>query len=224
MPRKSTTSRPPPASNTRRLLQPPPTARLRVATLHRVSKLDKQDPTLARDQLRAHAAAIGDLVMEEEERGTGAKRDREGLNRIVEAARRRRFDVLVVWKLDRLSRRTADLYDLVSTLSAYGVELSVVTQPVDTRTPSGKLLFGVLALLAEHERDVIRERVMLGLERARKQGKTLGRPKQPSPTVADVLACRRAGMSWAQTAARLRAPVGRCRLRWREHIAARAAT
>src|SRR5690349_2437438 len=85
--------------------------RPRVATYHRVSTLlDRQDPGLARDQLRAHAAAIGTLVMEIEERGSGSKRDRPGWLELMEAARRRHFDVLVFWRLDRLSRDVADLH------------------------------------------------------------------------------------------------------------------
>lgn len=193
--------------------------RPRVATLHRVSSmLDRQDPTLARTQLRAHASAIGDLVpdLEIEERGSGAKRDREGLNKIMEAARRGRFDVLVFWKLDRLSRNVRDLHNIAATLAAYGVELSCCTQPIDTRTPSGKLLFGVLALLAEHERDTIRERVLLGLERARAKGKRLGRPKEERPTAAEVIELRKEGLSWRAVARRLGVGVHRCRLRVEE--------
>lgn len=215
--RKHTAFRPPPPPSVQGISTTP---RLRIASYHRVSTLlDRQDPTLARDQLREHAARIGELVMEIEERGSGKRdRTRPGLLQIMEAARRRRFDVLVFWRLDRLGRSTLDLHNIAATLSAYGVELSCVTQPgIDTRTPTGKLLFAVLSALAEHERDTIRERVLLGLERARKAGKRLGRPRAPSPSVAEVVACRRRGMSWAQTAKHLGCSINIARLRAAEH-------
>ena len=85
---------------------------------------------------------------------------------------------MVCTKLDRLARSTHHLVTLAKEFQALGVDLVVLDQAIDTTTPSGRLLFHVLAAIAEFERDLIRDRVMAGLRRARAQGRRLGRPKQ----------------------------------------------
>src|SRR5437660_2074270 len=107
---------------------------------------------------------------------SGAKERRPALDRLVKAARARQIDVVAVTKLDRLARSTHHLVSLGRELAALGVDLVVLDQQIDTTTPSGRLLFHVLAAIAEFERDLIRERVKAGLERAKAMGIRLGRP------------------------------------------------
>lgn len=110
------------------------------------------------------------------ETASGAQADRPQLAETLKFARE--GDVIVVWKLDRLARTTKQLLDTVEMLDQQGVQLRSLTQPVDTTTPAGKLVYGVFAIIAEFERDLIIERTRAGLAQARKQGRIGGRPKK----------------------------------------------
>lgn len=156
---------------------------VRVATYHRVSTLD-QDPALARQELRQAAGRLGELVLEVEEVGSGARNDRPGWQRVLDAAHRGLVDVVVVWKLDRAGRSTLDLLSNIESLQGVGVRFLAVTQGLDFK-PGGdamsRLLLTVLSAVSAFERDLIRERTRLGLARARREGKRLG--KAPSSPV-----------------------------------------
>jgi DNA invertase Pin-like site-specific DNA recombinase len=91
-------------------------------------------------------------------------------------ASRRRFDIVMAWSVDRLGRSLQDLVNFLSELHALKVDLFLKTQGIDTTTPSGKAMFGMLSVFADFERSIIQERVRAGLVRARKEGKRLGRP------------------------------------------------
>ena len=86
-------------------------------------------------------------------------------------------DVIVVWRLDRLGRSLKDLIETVQTLEQRGIELLSLKENIDTSTPTGKLMFHLMAALAEFERDVIRERTLAGLDAACARGRTGGRRK-----------------------------------------------
>ena len=96
----------------------------------------------------------------------------------MEAVRRREVDTVVVVKLDRLARSTRHLCELAEELESLSVALVVLDQAIDTTTPSGRLLFTVLAAVASFERDLIVERTRAGLEAAKRRGKKLGRPRK----------------------------------------------
>ena len=177
---------------------------LRIATYHRVSTSD-QNPELAREELRTSAARLGSLVMEVEEVGSGARNDRPGWQGILDAARRGQIDVVMVWKLDRASRSMLDLLANLDVLQGMSVRFIATTQGLDVR-PSGdamsKLILGVLASVAEFEREVIRERTRLGLAKAKAKGKRLGaRPVLSKQQAAKARELRAAGASWSQVAA-----------------------
>jgi DNA invertase Pin-like site-specific DNA recombinase len=107
----------------------------------------------------------------------GKGRDkRPGLDRMLNDASRRKFDVVMAWSIDRLGRSLIDLLATVQNLEACGVDLYLDQQSIDTTTPTGKLMFQVTGAFAEFERSMIRQRVKLGLKRAVAQGKHLGRP------------------------------------------------
>ena len=150
----------------------------RVALYARVSTTD-QRPEVQLHALRAYATARGlDLAGEYVDHGvSGAKSRRPALDRLLADARRRRFDVLAITKLDRLARSVRHLTALAADFEALGVDLVVLDQAIDTSTSSGRLLFHVLGSIAEFERDLIRERVSAGMQAARRRGSRLGRPQ-----------------------------------------------
>ncbi|KQU64843.1 resolvase [Aminobacter sp. DSM 101952] len=122
-------------------------------------------------RLSAHGA---DKIFSEKKSGLDGKRPE--LSRCLEYIRE--GDALVVTKLDRLARSTADLYRIVSQLADKGVAFKVLDDDlVDTTTRTGKLVMGILALIAEFETDIRRERQMEGIARARAEGRMGGRPK-----------------------------------------------
>jgi DNA invertase Pin-like site-specific DNA recombinase len=112
---------------------------------------------------------------------SGAKDKRPALDALLKDAKRRRFDVLVCWRLDRLGRNLRHLVTLLEDLQTVGVAFVSLGEGIDCTTPAGKLQLHILAALAEFERERIRERVMAGLQRARTQGTRLGRPKVNPP-------------------------------------------
>lgn len=110
-----------------------------------------------------------------EDRLTGAKAERPGLQTALDYARP--GDILVIWRLDRLSRSLKDLIEMVTRLEADGVGLKSLQESIDTSSSSGKLIFHIFAALAEFERNLIRERTQAGLQAARARGRLGGRPK-----------------------------------------------
>ena len=109
---------------------------------------------------------------------SGSKDRRPALDRLVRAATRREFDVLVVWRLDRLGRNLRHLVTLLDELHAIGVSFVSLGEGIDCTTPAGRLQLHVLAALAEFEKARIAERVAAGLARARRNGTRLGRPER----------------------------------------------
>jgi DNA invertase Pin-like site-specific DNA recombinase len=116
---------------------------------------------------------------------SGAKDKRPALDAMLRDAKLRKFDVLVCWRLDRLGRNLRHLVTLIEELQCLGVAFVSLGEGIDCTTPAGKLQLHILAALAEFERERIRERVLAGLQRARAQGRRLGRPRV-SPAKIDV--------------------------------------
>lgn len=135
----------------------------------RVSTRD-QNVALQVDALRAAGCA---KVLTEV--ASGARTDRPVLARLLEDARQ--GDEVVIWKLDRLGRSLPHLVETVNALSARGIGLKSLNDPIDTTTPQGRLVFNLFASLAEFEKDLIRERTHAGLSAARARGRKGGRPK-----------------------------------------------
>ena len=110
---------------------------------------------------------------------SGAKgRDkRPQLDKLLKAANRRDFSIIMAWSVDRLGRSLQHLVGFLDEIHAKGVDLYLHQQNIDTSTPSGKAMFQMAGVFAEFERSMIQERVRAGLDRAREQGKVLGRPK-----------------------------------------------
>jgi DNA invertase Pin-like site-specific DNA recombinase len=108
--------------------------------------------------------------------GAKSRAERPAFNALWKDATCRRFDMVMAWSVDRLGRSLQDLVPFLSELHALRIDLYLHQQGVDTSTPAGKALFQMTGVFAEFERAMIRERVKSGLERAKAQGKILGRP------------------------------------------------
>jgi DNA invertase Pin-like site-specific DNA recombinase len=156
----------------------------RVAIYTRVSTGGQTTENQLRE-LRAAAERLGhQVVAEYADNGiSGAKgRDqRPGLNSLLEGVTRRDFDKVMAWSVDRLGRSLPHLLAFMGELKAKGVDLYLHQQSLDTSTPAGKAMFQMLGVFSEFEREIIRERVLSGLERAKAQGKKLGRPRRDDP-------------------------------------------
>jgi len=151
---------------------------VRAAIYARVSTVD-QEPENQLAELRRYVEARGWTSTQFVDRGvSGAKDRRPALDRLVQEARRRRFDVLVCWRLDRLGRSLKHLITFLDDLQALGIPFVSLAEGIDATTPAGRLQLHVLGAIAEFERERIRERVMAGLQRARGQGARLGRPRR----------------------------------------------
>jgi len=109
--------------------------------------------------------------------GAKGRKDRPGLDDMLNQAQRGKFDVVMAWAIDRVGRSLIDLLGTIQHLEACKVDLYIDQQQIDTTTPSGRLLFQVTGAFGEFERSMIRERVNAGLARAKAEGKTLGRPR-----------------------------------------------
>ena len=176
---------------------------MKAAVYARVSTFD-QEPENQLHELRRYVETRGWTLTEYVDRGvSGAKEKRPALDTLVRDAKRRRFDVLVCWRLDRLGRNLKHLITLLDELQAMGVAFVSLAEGIDATTPAGKLQLHILGAIAEFERARIQERVMAGLARARSQGRRLGRPPREVP-MADLDAVR--GLPERKAAKRLGVP------------------
>jgi DNA invertase Pin-like site-specific DNA recombinase len=157
---------------------------MHAAIYARVSTFD-QEPENQLQELRRYVGARGWTAAEYADRGvSGAKDRRPALDDLIRDAKRRRFDVVVCWRLDRLGRNLKHLIVLLEELQALGVAFVSLAEGIDATTPAGKLQMHILGAIAEFERARIAERVKAGLQRARAQGKRLGRPRKMRPRFA----------------------------------------
>ena len=151
----------------------------RVAIYARVStKNNGQDPETQLLPLREYAQARRfEVFAEYVDVGiSGSKERRPELDQLMKDARQRRFDTVLVARFDRFARSTRHLVLALEEFNALGIDFISLSESIDTSTPMGKMVFTIIAAVAELERSLIRERVMMGLDRAKAQGKRLGRP------------------------------------------------
>ena len=151
---------------------------MRAAAIYaRVSTTD-QEPENQLQELRRYVAARGWTAVEYVDKGVSGTKDRRpALDQLVIDGKRRRFGVLVVWRLDRLGRNLKHLITFLEELQVLGIAFVSLAEGIDATTPAGKLQLHILGAIAEFERARIAERVRAGLQRARAQGKRLGRPR-----------------------------------------------
>ena len=187
--------------------------RTRVALYGRVSTSNgHQDPEMQLRELREYSSSRGWTIVEEfTDRGvSGSKDSRPALNRLMADAGRRKFDIVLVWKLDRFGRSVRHLVNALAELEALGIAFVSLRDNLDLTTPSGRLMFQIIAAMAEFERELIRERVKAGLRNAKAKGKKLGRPRT-AVDESKVEALRDSGASWRTIAQTLGVGMGTAR-------------
>jgi DNA invertase Pin-like site-specific DNA recombinase len=127
--------------------------------------------------------------------GANGRDKRPAFNQLCLDATRRKFDVVMAWSVDRLGRSLQDLIGFLNELHALDVDLYLNQQGIDTTTPAGRAMFQMLGVFAEFERSMIRERVKAGLQRAKANGKKLGRPGLSSTVKKQIIGLRNTGLS-----------------------------
>ena len=148
----------------------------KAAIYVRVSTLE-QETDMQEAELQQYVESRGWKYVVYRDKGqSGAKNDRPALNAMLSDLRRRKFDVMVVWKLDRLARSLKQLLNIGEECQSLGVDLVSLRQNIDTTLPAGRLTFQILGAVAEFERELLRERVKAGMAQARRTGKHCGRP------------------------------------------------
>jgi DNA invertase Pin-like site-specific DNA recombinase len=188
-----------------------PVKLFRAGLYARVSTNDQQTVPLQVRALREYALRRGwTIALQVKEVGSGAS-ERQLREQLLEAARRREIDVVLVWRLDRWGRPVADLLATLQELEHLGVGFVSLTEALDLTTPAGRAMAGLLAVFAEFERDNLRERVRAGLAHARQNGTRLGRPLTAALQTSHVRKLYHAGVSQAEIARRLQ--IGRTSVR-----------
>jgi DNA invertase Pin-like site-specific DNA recombinase len=183
---------------------------VRVSTTNRATSnqaVFEQNPEVQELPLRQLAEQRGwNVVQVYRDRMSGAREDRPGLKALMADARRGAFEVVLVWRFDRFARSIEQLVLALAEFRTLGIDFVSCQEALDTSTPMGKAMFPIIGAMAELERNVIRERILAGLEHARargtKSGAAIGRP----PVVfarPRVIELRTAGQSWRQIAAAL---------------------
>jgi len=190
------------------------TAPKTVAIYARVST-DKQKVDMQLRELRQYVVRSGWTVCEEfiDQAATGGNTKRPAFQAMLAAARQKKFQILLVWKLDRLSRSLKDLINTLDELGSLGIDFVSYDNHLDTSTPTGKLVFQIVGAVAEFEKDIIRERVVAGLAAAREKGKRLGRPPIAPNIYDQALAMRAEGLSYKKIGKALNIDEGTIRKR-----------
>jgi DNA invertase Pin-like site-specific DNA recombinase len=175
----------------------------RVGIYLRVSTRDQTTENQRRELETVAQRAGWEVVAVFEDAGVSGAKGREkrpAYDALLKAVTRREVDLVAAWSVDRLGRSMQDLVAFLEDLRGHGTDLYLHQQALDTTTPSGRALFGMMAVFAEFERAMIRERVNAGLERAKAQGKRLGRPTISSDIEARVRELRAEGMGMVKVA------------------------
>jgi DNA invertase Pin-like site-specific DNA recombinase len=182
---------------------------MRTALYARVSTLNGQHPEMQLAELREYVSRRGWKVVGEyvDEGISGSKESRPQLNRLMADVHRRKFEIVLVWKIDRFGRSLKHLVNALADLDAYGVAFVSLRDNLDLSTPSGRLMFQIIGAMAEFERALIQERVRAGLKNARARGQRLGRPRV-TVDVAQIAQLRASGASWSEIAEKMGIGVG----------------
>src|SRR6266540_381447 len=180
-----------------------PAKMFRVGLYARVSTNDQQTIPWQSRALREYAVRRGwTIALQVKEVGSGASQ-RQLRETLLESARRREIDVVLVWRLDRWGRSVTDLLATLQELEHLGVGFVSLTEALDLTTPAGRAMAGLLAIFAEFEREILRDRTRAGLAQARLNGKHLGRPLTAGLHAAEIRRLHRAGAAQAEIARRL---------------------
>lgn len=184
---------------------------LRAGLYARVSTNDQQTLAMQNRAMREYAARRGWTVAPQvREVNSGAAR-RQARDKLLEAARRREIDLVLVWRLDRWGRSVTDLLATLQELDHLAVGFVSLTEALDLTTAAGRAMAAIVAVFAAFEREVLQERTRAGLAHARENGKRLGRPVTAALHAAEIRKLHRAGISKSEIARRL--DIGRTSVR-----------
>ncbi|MBL8196298.1 MAG: recombinase family protein [Blastocatellia bacterium] len=176
---------------------------MKVGLYARVSTIDQQSLSLQLQAMRSYVEnRKWSIALEIKDVGSGANL-RPQRELLLAAARRREIDVVIVWKLDRWGRSLSDLVVSLKELSELNVGFVSLTEALDFSTPIGRAMAGVLAVFAEFERDILKERVRAGITQARLEGKSHGRPKSAALKKKQVKSLFAKGLSKSEISRRL---------------------
>jgi len=171
----------------------------RVALYARTSTADKQDPSTQLNDLRNYAKARGfEIHREYVDQMSGATTKRPSLDELMNDARKRRFDVVLVWRFDRFGRTTKHLIEALAEFRTLKIDFCSFSENIDTSSAIGEVIFTVMSAFAAFERNMICERVRSGIRNARAKGRRLGKP--PTINAAKVIELRGQGLSLAEIA------------------------
>jgi DNA invertase Pin-like site-specific DNA recombinase len=182
----------------------------RVAIYARVSTTNHgQDAGLQTRDQHQFAEARGWQVFDDyiDEGVSGSKDSRPELNRLMADARRRKFDLVLVWKLDRFGRSLRHLVNALAEFESLGIAFVSLSDNLDLSTASGRLMFNIIGSMAEFERELIRERVKAGMKNAKAKGARIGRPRV-TVDASQIARLRDGGASLREIAARLGVSLG----------------
>lgn len=184
---------------------------MRVGLYARVSTHDQQTLPLQLEAMQQYVNQRGwTTTMQIEEIESGAK-DRPKRNSLIQAARRKKIDAIIVWKLDRWSRSSSDLIVTLQELTDLNVGFISLTEAVDLTTSMGRAMASLLAVFAQFERDILKERVKAGIAHARQHGKAHGRPKSVAHKIDQIRELRAQGLNKSAIARKLN--IGRTSVR-----------
>ena len=173
----------------------------RVAIYCRVSTLDQSTDSQLLDLRRYVAERQWNIYKEYVDEGiSGTKDSRPALDELMDAARKRRFDMVLVWRFDRFARSTKHLILALEEFRNLGIDFVSYQENIDTSSPLGSAIFTIISAVAQLERDIIAERVKSGLRRAKENGKKLGRPRGTALDVEKIRGLRKKGWSLKQIA------------------------
>ena len=182
----------------------------RVALYARVST-DKQSCENQLKELRSIAERMQYIVVDEfiDEGISGATSSRPSLDALMKSATQRRFDMVMCWSIDRLGRSLQNLIEILNELQSLKVDLFFMQQGMDTSTSAGRMMFSIFGALAEFERNLIRERVIAGQQRAISQGVKMGRPSKMNDGMKNAIKLlRERGIGIKQIARELKIGIG----------------
>lgn len=180
----------------------------RVSTAGQTTENQLRELRDAADRLGWHV--VGEFV-DHGISGAKSRKDRPQLDALLKVVARKEFDIVAAWSVDRLGRSLIDLVELLKELHSVGIDLYLHQQGINTTTPAGKALFGMMGVFAEFEREMIRERVMSGLARARvdgtRSGNAIGRPAVSSEVEDRIRELRAEGIGMLKIAKQLKCGV-----------------
>jgi putative DNA-invertase from lambdoid prophage Rac len=168
---------------------------LRAGLYARVSTADQQTLPMQIDAMNEYAERRGWQIVATVKDVNGGAKVRPKREELIRMARRRKLDVIVVWRLDRWGRSLSDLTHSLEELRSIGVDFASVTEGLDFSTPTGRAMAGMLGVFAEFERSVLQERVKAGMAHAKAKGVILGRPATAQAQIEQIRQLLVAGVS-----------------------------